>query len=85
MTQLLQANEHAPVAKLCAINKGPHSKSATSDKAGGLLNTVFLCKGAKVMLTSNIQVQYGLFNGSMGIIKDIIYLAGRRPLTHFQM
>jgi hypothetical protein len=47
-----------------------------SDKAGGLLPVVYICKGAKVMLTANMCVPYGLFNGSMGRVEEIIYNTG---------
>ncbi len=79
--QLLKANVHAPVATVNAVNSGSHAKSARSDKAGGLLTTLNLCVGAKVMLTSNILVPYGLFNGSMGVVRDIVYFDGRTPQT----
>ena len=77
--QLRKANVKYPVAKMKAIDKGPHAKSATSDKASGLLATLYLCRGAKVMLTNNLCVDVGLFNGSMGVVTDIIYLEGRSP------
>ena len=77
--QLVKANEHAPVAQMQAVNKGPHAKNASNDKAGGLLANLYLCKGAKVMLTSNLSVKYGLFNGSVGIVEDIIYMNGKKP------
>lgn len=32
------------------------------------------------MLTVNLNVTYGLFNGSMGQVVDIIYLNGRTPV-----
>jgi hypothetical protein len=48
----------------------------TSDKAGGLLPVVYICKGAKVILTANMCVPYGLFNGSMGRVEEIIYNTG---------
>ncbi|KAL4227766.1 hypothetical protein ACF0H5_013202 [Mactra antiquata] len=79
MNKLAKQNEFFPVAKLMAINTGIHAKQALSDSAGGLINTVFLCVEVKVMLTSNLAVEYGLFNGSIGFIKDIIYLEGRKP------
>ena len=77
--QLQKANENFPVAKLSSVNEGTHAKSASSDKASGLINTLYICKNAKVMLTCNLNVDYGLFNGSTGIVQDIIYLDGRSP------
>eukprot|EP00961_Rhodomonas_salina_P218187 2948186-Rhodomonas_salina.1 len=31
------------------------------------------------MMTSNICVEMGLFNGAMGIVKDIYFKPGRQP------
>ncbi len=76
---LLAANVHAPVAIIMASNTGQHAKTAASDKAGGLVPVLYLCRGSKVMLTSNINVPFGLYNGSMGRVTDIIYLDGRGP------
>ena len=61
------------------MNEGSHAKSASTDKARGLLNTLYLCSGAKVMLTCNLNAQFRLFNGSMGTVEDIIYQNGRYP------
>ena len=59
--QLLKANKHHPVGKIEAVEKGRHSNTGKSDKASGLLRTVYLCKIAKVMLTCNLNVSAGLF------------------------
>lgn len=42
-------------------------------------NEIFLCKGAKVYLTQNLNTSIGLYNSSTGIIKDIIYEQGADP------
>ena len=78
-TELLKANENAPIAKVSAVDQGRHARNAPSDQAGGLQQTLYLCKGAIVMLTCNLNVPFGLFNGSMGEVVDIIYLDGRSP------
>ena len=31
------------------------------------------------MLTGNINVEHGLFNGSIGVVRDILYFSGRKP------
>ena len=54
----MEANEENPVAKITAVGKRFHAQSMTSDKAGGLLPVVYICKGAKVMLTANMCVPY---------------------------
>ena len=76
--KLLKANELYPIAKINAECYGPHNKSNRSDRAC-LLRTLFICKNAKVMLSVNLCVQYGLFNGAMGTIKDILFGAGKGP------
>ena len=73
-SKLLDLNSKFPIAKITAISKGHHSKSIGSDNAGGLTNVLYLCKHAKVTLTVNLCVPYGLFNGSPGEVIDILYL-----------
>jgi hypothetical protein len=76
--QLLKANEASPVARIPASDQGPHCKTS-ADSSNGLLPTLYLCRGAKVMLTVNLNVTYGLFNGSPGQVFDILYLNGNSP------
>ncbi|CAG2185619.1 PIF1 [Mytilus edulis] len=68
-----------PIARVNAVSSGFHSKSSESDRAGGLQQTLYLCKSAKVMLSVNLCVPFGLFNGAIGNIVDIIYLNDKRP------
>ncbi len=42
---------------------------------------MYLCRNAKVTLTVNLSVRFGLFNRALGKIVDIIYLNGKRPTT----
>jgi hypothetical protein len=76
---ILEVNKQFPIAKLTAISEGTHAKGLTSDKAGGLVHTLYLCKGARVMLSVNINVRLGLFNGAMGRIIDIVFLNDKGP------
>lgn len=65
-----------PIAKVKAINSsGAHSFSA--DSAQGLRNKIYLSKGAKVVLTSNIWAESKLVNGSQGTVRYIIYKDGK--------
>ena len=80
--QLLKINMDAPVAKMTAVNTGPHAKIAKTDQAGGLLNQLYLCVGSKVMLTTNLAVSHGLFNGAIGFVREILYLEGRTPSSN---
>jgi hypothetical protein len=77
--KLLEVNETYPVAKSNAISHGIHAKSIDSAKAAGLQKTVFMSKSAKVMLSVNLCVSFGLYNGAIGKIIDIIYLEGNIP------
>jgi hypothetical protein len=76
--QILEANKLSPIAKLTAIKQGLHS-SSSSTKCGSLVPTLYLCRGAQVMLTVNLNVAFGLFNGSMGKVIDILYLHDGPP------
>ncbi|XP_056017318.1 ATP-dependent DNA helicase PIF1-like [Ostrea edulis] len=80
--QLLKANQLSPIAKLQAVDQGQHSKTS-NDSTNSLLKTLFLCRGAKVMLTVNLNVKYGLFNGSMGEVVDILYFNNNTPYGNF--
>ena len=78
LNKLKEANQLFPVAKLTAVSSGAH-KNVPSEKACGLQQCLYICKGAKVLLTANINIEYGLYNGSPGIIKDIYYTKGTNP------
>jgi hypothetical protein len=52
------------------------------DDVVGVVNDLFLCNGAYVMITHNISVELGLVNGTMGVVFDIIWnTRGNEPLT----
>ena len=77
--RLLKVNQVHPVAKIKAVGKGSYSSIGDSEKAGGHLHTIYLCKDAQVMLTCNLNVQFGLFIGAIGKVLDIIYQNGHHP------
>ncbi|XP_066930917.1 ATP-dependent DNA helicase PIF1-like [Clytia hemisphaerica] len=68
----------SPIAVIKAKNTPP-SASKSSSEEFGLVNEVFLAKGAKVMLTRNLWSDVGLCNGSLGIVKDIIFQRNHLP------
>lgn len=82
-TKLKSLNKIHPVAKITAESKGIHVKSATDDKCRGLPKTLYLCKYSKVMITVNLSVKNGLFNGAQGFVVDVIYCNGRKPPNCF--
>ena len=61
------------IAKIEAFNSDHTAKITKSDEAGGLESVVFISKGSKVMLTSNLWQKAGLCNGTIGIVKDISF------------
>ncbi|XP_078350740.1 uncharacterized protein LOC144635515 [Oculina patagonica] len=79
--KLLECNRQPnhPVAKIKAVNNGRHAQKADSNKAGGLLPLLYLCRDSKVMLVVNIKADWGLYNGAVGTVVDIVYKEGCRP------
>ena len=78
-TALLKVNQQHPVAKVSAQMEGMHATKSSADKAGGLVRVLYITIGARIMLTCNILVKHGLFNGAVGTVKDIIYSDGKSP------
>ena len=62
-----------PIARINAKHEGSAAKRGNVEQASRLESTLFLSKGAKVMLTRNVCTQQGLINGSFGVVKAIIY------------
>ena len=65
-TKLLECNRkpNHPVARIKAVEEGRHAKKVDSNKAGGLLPLLYLCRESKVMLVVNLKAEWGLFNGA---------------------
>ena len=80
-TKLLQCNKkpNHPVARIKATDNGRHAQKADSNKAGGLLPLLYLCRDSKVMLVTNLKAEWGLYNGAVGTVVDIVYQDGCRP------
>ena len=68
----------SPIAVIKAKNTPP-STSKMSSEEFGLQNEIFLSKGSKVMLTRNLWSDVGLCNGSLGVVKDIIFQRDQLP------
>ena len=77
--KLLQLNRDYPITKINAVTKGRHAQKSSADASGGLVRTLYLCKNARVSLTSNLNLKYSLFNRAIGTFVDIVYANGKSP------
>ena len=77
-TKLLECNRQPnhPVAKIKAVHNGRHAVKADSNRAGGLLPLLYLSHDSKVMLVVNLKADWGLFNGAVGTVVNIVYRDG---------
>ena len=64
-----------PIAMIKAKHTG-RAREHGPDRYRMLESEMFLAVGAKVYLTQNIAAKFGLANGSVGIVKDIVYEEG---------
>ena len=70
-----------PICKIKAENS-PGASGFPTERAQGLNNLLFLSKGAKIVLTSNIWSEAKLVNGAQGTVEFIIYEEGKFPPNH---
>ena len=74
-----------PVALIKSITKNSHGRLVSNNKHFDLDRTptkVLLCKNARVSLNGvNPDPKHGLYHGSLGFVKDIIYAPGEGPNT----
>lgn len=70
-----------PVAKICALHNCGKAAQGTEDAAQGLQTNIYLSRGSRVMLRSNLWTAHGLVNGATGTVDDIIYSPHTKPPT----
>ena len=68
-----------PIAEVRARHNTKYAAKLSSDEFSGLEPVIYLAKGAKVMLTSNLWAVVGLCNGASGALVDFIYQENHKP------
>ena len=63
------------VAKDC-VARGCHP---TANKVRGLQKKLWLARGARVAITTNVAQAFGVVNGAVGTVHEVIYAYGVRP------
>jgi len=67
-----------PIVRINSLNTGK-GKQATPNQAGGLVSSLFLCEGAKIIFIKNVAQQVGLCNGSTGTIAAFVFENDKPP------
>ncbi|XP_052129226.1 uncharacterized protein LOC127750779 [Frankliniella occidentalis] len=62
-----------PVLKIPAKHNCSQASKESTDSAEGLEKDIFLAKGCKIMLKSNVWLTHKLCNGTTGTVHDILF------------
>jgi ATP-dependent exoDNAse (exonuclease V) alpha subunit len=68
-----------PIARVPAKHQGSKASTVSAEKANGLESVLYLARGTRIMLRTNLWVKKGLVNGAMGSVVDILYVNGNEP------
>ena len=71
-------NLEEPIAIIHCRHSSKKAKFISSQEMLGLEAVLYICKGARVMLTMNLWPSVGLCNETTGIVVDIIYAANHQ-------
>ena len=56
-----------------------NAKKANDEQAEGIPKKITLIERMRIMILRNLWVNAGVFNGSLGVLKEIVYLSGEMP------
>ena len=74
--------ENLPVIRIDAEHEGIDASEGMKldeSRFNGLAAQVELCEGARVILIHNLAVEFGLMNGTQGVVKQIVFATGCHP------
>ena len=81
------STKNNPVALIKAIDRATNAKNKpkkthlTNTKGRGDILPVAttICRGAKVQLSNNLQPEWGLYNGAIGTVKELVFQKDKNP------
>jgi ATP-dependent exoDNAse (exonuclease V) alpha subunit len=80
LVQLAVADSRGRTCRIDSIDRPANvSRYMDDEDFGGLERSIILARGAKVMITSNIWVDKGIVNGTIGHVREIIFKENEGP------
>jgi ATP-dependent DNA helicase PIF1 len=74
----LNRQGHLP-CRINAIHSNKGARKITADNMGGLKPVLFLARNCRIMITSNLWVEMGIVDGTMGYVRHIIFAENHLP------